>query len=105
MTETASPPPLLLLFIVLLSTTTTFANENFIFRPPNQQSSSIFFAESFLSSEALERFVPSKASKDGVDEEIAKYDGQWEVAPVQTSGLSGDLSLIMKDKGRQLPRS
>ena len=102
MTKTLSPPLFLSTLLLLLAGagTTSAADGDFAFKPPNQDSTSIFFAESFPSSDALERFIPSKASKEGVDEEIAKYDGRWDVAPVDTSGLTGDLSLIMKDKAK-----
>ena len=101
MTKTASPP-LVLCFLVILSFRSQCVNaeDDLVFKPPNQDSTSILFAESFLSSDALERFIPSKASKDGVDEEIAKYDGRWEVAAVEASSLPGDLSLIMKDRAK-----
>ena len=105
MTKTVSPPSTLFTVIASIAMIWTkcsvLAIDDFIFKPPRQDSTRIFFAESFLSSEALERFIPSKAAKDGVDEDIAKYDGRWEVAPVQTSALRGDLSLIMKDKGEE----
>ena len=102
MTKTASPLFLLSILIGLLHWRglVTATEADFIFKPPNQDSPNILFAESFLSSDALERFIPSKASKEGVDEEIAKYDGRWEVAPVEASGLQGDLSLIMKDRAK-----
>ena len=104
MTKTASPRltfSLIVVVVVVLVSTSAASNEvDPVYWPPNQDSPSIFFAESFSSSDALERFIPSKASKEGVDEEIAKYDGRWEVTRVQQSALEGDLSLIMKDKAK-----
>jgi len=60
----------------------------------------IVFAEPFSSAEALKRFVPSAASKEGVEADLAKYDGRWEVAAPEAGALEGDLALIMRDKAK-----
>ena len=60
----------------------------------------VVFAEPFSSAEALKRFVPSAASKDGVEADLAKYDGRWEVAAPEAEGIEGDLALIMRDKAK-----
>merc|ERR1712168_1162242 len=60
----------------------------------------IVFAEPFSSVDALKRFVPSAASKDGVEGDLAKYDGRWEVAAPEAGALEGDLALIMRDKAK-----
>ena len=38
----------------------------------------------------------SKAKKDGVDEELSKYDGKWSVEEPETQPLIGDLGLVLK---------
>lgn len=60
----------------------------------------IIFAEPFSSAAALQRFVPSAASKDGVEGDLAKYDGRWEVAAPEAGALEGDLALIMRDQAK-----
>jgi len=60
----------------------------------------IVFAEPFSSADALKRFIPSAASKDGVEGDLAKYDGRWEVAAPEAEALEGDLALIMRDKAK-----
>ena len=60
----------------------------------------VAFAEPFSSAAALKRFVPSAASKDGVEGDLAKYDGRWEVASPEAQALEGDLALIMRDKAK-----
>lgn len=70
-----------------------------VYVEPDATSPGIVFAESFGSA-GLGRFTPSTATKDGVDADLAKYDGRWQVAPVDKDGLVGDLSLIMRDKAR-----
>jgi len=85
---------------LMVSHTSTQETENIVFVPPKTDSVGIIFAEPFLSATALENFIPSTASKDGVDDDIAKYDGKWEVTQTQKDSLDGDLSLIMKDKAK-----
>jgi len=99
MTGTAKPQTMTMLALTLLISL-SLAEDDFVHREPSRDSPSIFFAESFPSEDALGRFLPSTASKEGVEEEIAKYDGRWEVAPVDAAGLQGDLALIMKDKAK-----
>lgn len=58
------------------------------------------FAEPFDTPDAMKSWKMSEAKKDGVDEEISKYNGRWEVTkPIQTL-LEGDLGLLLKDKAR-----
>lgn len=42
------------------------------------------------------RWVESEATKDGVDADIAKYDGEWAVESPTTGGFSEDRGLVMK---------
>ncbi|XP_060740470.1 calnexin [Tachysurus vachellii] len=58
-----------------------------------------FFAESFDKG-TLDGWVLSKAKKEGIDEEIAKYDGQWEVEEMKDSKLPGDKGLVLKSRAK-----
>uniref|UniRef100_A0A8C2HF08 Calnexin n=1 Tax=Cyprinus carpio TaxID=7962 RepID=A0A8C2HF08_CYPCA len=40
------------------------------------------------------------AKKDGIDEEIAKYDGKWEVEEMKDTKLPGDKGLVLKSKAK-----
>uniref|UniRef100_A0A8C1KA63 Calnexin n=1 Tax=Cyprinus carpio TaxID=7962 RepID=A0A8C1KA63_CYPCA len=46
------------------------------------------------------RWVLSQAKKDGIDEEIAKYDGKWEVEEMKDTKLPGDKGLVLKSKAK-----
>uniref|UniRef100_A0A672TDN7 Calnexin n=1 Tax=Sinocyclocheilus grahami TaxID=75366 RepID=A0A672TDN7_SINGR len=58
-----------------------------------------YFAESF-DKETLHGWVLSQAKKDGIDEEIAKYDGKWEVEEMKDTKLPGDKGLVLKSKAK-----
>lgn len=42
------------------------------------------------------RWVESEATKDGVDADIAKYDGEWTIESPTIGGFSEDRGLVMK---------
>ncbi|KAA3672719.1 calnexin [Paragonimus westermani] len=46
------------------------------------------------------KLVSSLAKKDGADEAIAKYDGQWAVEIEGTAALDNDYSLVLKSKAK-----
>jgi calnexin len=46
------------------------------------------------------RWVLSEAKKDGADDEVAKYDGEWSVEAPEENGLTGDLGLVLKSKAK-----
>ncbi|KAF7658037.1 hypothetical protein LDENG_00018230 [Lucifuga dentata] len=58
-----------------------------------------FFAESFDRG-TLDGWVLSMAKKDDVDEEIAKYDGQWAVEEMKDTKLPGDQGLVLKSRAK-----
>ncbi|XP_076878617.1 calnexin [Brachyhypopomus gauderio] len=58
-----------------------------------------FFAESFDRG-TLDGWVLSQAKKDGIDEEIAKYDGKWEVEEMKDTKLPGDKGLVLKSRAK-----
>ena len=41
-----------------------------------------------------------QAKKEGVEEALAKYDGQWSLEAAQKDPLSGDLGLVLKSKAK-----
>ncbi|KAG9346585.1 hypothetical protein JZ751_006896 [Albula glossodonta] len=58
-----------------------------------------YFAESFDRG-TLDGWVLSKAKKDDTDEEIAKYDGKWEVEEMKDTKLPGDKGLVLKSRAK-----
>ncbi|XP_069000035.1 calnexin isoform X1 [Embiotoca jacksoni] len=58
-----------------------------------------FFAESF-DRETLDGWVKSIAKKEDADEDIAKYDGQWQVEEMKDSKLPGDKGLVLKSRAK-----
>ncbi len=46
------------------------------------------------------RWLKSNAKKDGVEDTIAKYDGQWSVESSTDSVLDGDKGLVLKSKAK-----
>lgn len=59
-------------------------------------SSNIYFEEQFQDKSRWSRWVKSQARKDGVDEILAKYDGEWGFEIPQSSVYSDDYALILK---------
>lgn len=59
------------------------------------------FVETFESDSLSSlNWVKSKAKKGDVDEQIAKYDGEWAVEPSLDAVLEGDLGLVLKSKAK-----
>ncbi|XP_030622890.1 calnexin isoform X2 [Chanos chanos] len=58
-----------------------------------------YFAESFDKG-TLDDWVLSKAKKDDIDEDIAKYDGKWEVEELKDNKLPGDKGLVLKSRAK-----
>ncbi|KAF5302935.1 hypothetical protein FQA39_LY02115 [Lamprigera yunnana] len=46
------------------------------------------------------RWIKSKATKEGTSQDIAKYDGIWEIEAPSKDGLVGDLGLVLKSKAK-----
>lgn len=47
-----------------------------------------------------QKWTRSEAKKDDIAEEIAKYDGVWEVEAPHRPILKGDLGLVLKSKAK-----
>lgn len=50
--------------------------------------------------EFLKRWVQSQAKKDGAEDDVAKYDGIWDVSEPKESLIRNDLGLILKSKAK-----
>jgi calnexin len=59
-----------------------------------------YFVETFESNTIGSEWVKSNAKKDGVDDEIAKYDGEWSIESSLDAVLEGDLGLVLKSKAK-----
>ena len=46
------------------------------------------------------KWTRSQAKKEGAEDSIAKYDGQWEVEPLLKDALDGDTGLVLKSKAK-----
>jgi len=60
-----------------------------------------YFMDHFDSTNSLgSKWTRSQARKDGADDSIAKYDGQWEIQPLEKDSLEGDMGLVLKSKAK-----
>lgn len=60
-----------------------------------------FFMDHFDDATTLgSKWVKSQAKKEGTDDSIAKYDGQWEVEALSKDALPGDTGLVLKSKAK-----
>lgn len=71
------------------------------YRSPVAEAGKYYMAEHFDNvAEVKQKWVRSQAKKDDTSEEIAKYDGVWEVEQPQRPILDGDLGLVLKSKAK-----
>lgn len=71
------------------------------YKSPVAAPGKFFLAEHFDDeAEVNKRWQKSRAKKDDTSEEIAKYDGVWEVEQPQRPILDGDLGLVLKSKAK-----
>lgn len=60
-----------------------------------------FFTATFESEEDFKSsWIVSAAKKDDIDDEIAKYDGQWAVEEPEEKALIGDMGLVLKSRAK-----
>ena len=60
-----------------------------------------YFMDHFDQASTMEtKWIRSQAKKEGADDSIAKYDGQWEVEPLGKDPLDGDMGLVLKSKAK-----
>jgi len=63
-------------------------------------SGDVHFAEPFDAEDALDSWELTSAEKKGVEADLAKYTGKWEVEAAMANALEGDTGLVMKDKAK-----
>ena len=59
-----------------------------------------YFFETFETNTIGDKWVKSTAKKDGVEDAIAKYDGEWSIEASTDSVLDGNLGLVLKSKAK-----
>ncbi|KAF4801448.1 Calmegin [Turdus rufiventris] len=59
-----------------------------------QPTGEVYFTETF--DEGLSRWVLSVTLKEDTDDNIAKYDGRWEVEELKENAMPGDKGLVLK---------
>ena len=68
---------------------------------PVLDQSKVYFAEHFDDASKFEKkWVKSAAKKEGISEDIAKYDGEWKIESSVKDSLSGDSGLVLKSKAK-----
>ncbi|XP_046978489.1 calnexin-like isoform X1 [Vanessa cardui] len=71
------------------------------YQSPKVDSKSIYLAEHFDDVTAFKKkWIKSEAKKQGVDENIAKYDGKWEVQSPSRRILKNDLGLVLTTEAK-----
>lgn len=69
--------------------------------PQVSDESKVYFSEHFDDPAQFDRkWIKSQAKKEGLEEDIAKYDGIWSVEPAIKDALKGDLGLALKSKAK-----
>lgn len=67
--------------------------------PVNPQK--VYLAEHFDDPASFDKhWIKSQSKKDGIAEEISKYDGEWKVEAPQKDALTGDMGLVLKSKAK-----
>ncbi|KAG7305778.1 hypothetical protein JYU34_009907 [Plutella xylostella] len=71
------------------------------YHSPQVDKDKAFFMEHFDDQEAFEKkWVKSEAKKKGVAEEIAKYDGQWQITTPIKKAFNADLGLVLATEAK-----
>ncbi|XP_050296179.1 calnexin [Anthonomus grandis grandis] len=69
--------------------------------PQPSDQSKVYFSEHFDNPADFEKkWTKSEAKKENIEEDIAKYDGLWELEPPQKHALKGDLGLVLKSRAK-----
>lgn len=72
-----------------------------VYQSPKVEPGRVHLAEHFDNNEQFEKkWVRSQAKKEGIDEDIAKYDGIWSLEEPQKQILRGDQGLVLKSKAK-----
>ncbi|KAK0417491.1 hypothetical protein QR680_013042 [Steinernema hermaphroditum] len=71
------------------------------FSSPKVSSGGVYLSEDFSDKSVLgQKWLKSTAKKDGVEEAISKYDGEWTVGAPEKIVIEGDYGLIVKSKAK-----
>ncbi|CAG5005743.1 unnamed protein product [Parnassius apollo] len=71
------------------------------YRSPQINRKNVYLAEHFDDEAAFKKkWVKSEAKKQGVDENIAKYDGKWEIQAPSRRILKDDLGLVLTTEAK-----
>ncbi|XP_073967503.1 calmegin-like, partial [Choristoneura fumiferana] len=71
------------------------------YHSPSINSKSVYLTEHFDDENAFKKkWVKSEAKKQGVDENIAKYDGKWEIQAPSRKILRDDLGLVLTTEAK-----
>ena len=74
--------------------------DDIVYLTPNSHPD-VFFADHFDDEAAFnKKWIKSRAMKGGVEDAIAKYDGEWALEKAQKDPLQGDLGLVLKSKAK-----
>lgn len=69
--------------------------------PKPLDKSKVYFSEHFDDDSIFKKqWVKSSAKKEGISEDISKYDGEWALEAPQKDGLFGDKGLVLKSKAK-----
>lgn len=101
---------IVLLFVNLVSThddeikedkSSNDVNHDLTYESPYADPLKFYFADHFDGKEAFHlRWIKSQAKKENTADEIAKYDGEWDVELPKRPLLPNDLGLILKSKAK-----
>uniref|UniRef100_A0A1I8AFR8 Calnexin n=1 Tax=Steinernema glaseri TaxID=37863 RepID=A0A1I8AFR8_9BILA len=99
--------PLWLLTIIVIALAAAeddAAEKEFVplkFVRPKVAEQGVYLAEDFADKKVLGKsWLKSTAKKDGVEEAISKYDGEWAVGSPEKVSVEGDYGLIVKSKAK-----
>lgn len=71
------------------------------FVPPTQPSGDVYFFETFNDEETFDnKWVRSAAKKEGVAEDVSKYDGEWAIEAATGGSFPEDKGLVMKSASK-----
>lgn len=74
--------------------------DDIVYSSPDSQPGH-YFAEHFDDANTLgSKWTKSQAKKDGTDDKIAKYDGEWQIEAASKDPLLGDSGLVLKSKAK-----
>lgn len=77
------------------------ASNDLPYESPYADPAVFYFADNFDDREAFStRWIKSQAKKDDTADEIAKYDGEWDVELPKKPLLPNDLGLVLKSKAK-----